>query len=106
MRRNRRLQVLWGGLIGFCLGMVVYLLLPSLMTWSPTLYWLIEVLGKFIEPLVDKSIQLICETSSDTGCASGLGLLMAFVLWPMILCILGTLAGAVMGVMLAHLKSS
>ncbi|MEM1253472.1 MAG: hypothetical protein AAGI69_13640 [Cyanobacteria bacterium P01_H01_bin.21] len=106
MGRNRRLNVLWGGLIGCCLGLVINLLLPSLMTWSPTLYWLIEVLGEFIEPFVDRSIQLICETSLDTGCASGLGLLMAFVLWPMIFCILGTLAGAVMGLVLAYLKSS
>ncbi|MGD1951078.1 MAG: hypothetical protein ACFB14_15715 [Leptolyngbyaceae cyanobacterium] len=76
------------------------------MTWSPTLYWLIEALGNLIAPLVSMSIQLICETSSESGCASGLGLLMAFILWPMVLCILGTLTGAVMGLILAHLKSS
>lgn len=99
-------NALIGGVIGFCVGLMLLLLLPILIFHSPTLYWLADMLGKIVETLMELGIRLMCGSSPDIGCASGLGMIIFFILWPLLFCIFWALMGAVIGVAFSKFESS
>ncbi len=97
MRGKLKRVVLWGGVIGFCSGLLAFLLLPIMNSRVPGLYQIAEIPGKMAEPLTELGIRLMCGKSPNIGCASGLGMLIFLVLWPLCFCILWTLLGAISG---------
>ena len=106
MGRKRNLNVLWGAVFGCYLGLLMCLLLPLLIVWSPTLYFLADIIGNIVEPLTELGIRLICGASPDIGCASGIGTLIFFVVFPLIFCLFWTLVGAAVGAAFTQIKSS
>jgi hypothetical protein len=101
MRGKLKRFVLFGGVIGCCTGLLIFLSLPIVSSWIPALYRLVEIPGKIAEPLTELGIHLLCGQSPDIGCASGFGMLLFFVLWPLSFCVFWILIGGASGLALA-----
>lgn len=106
MSRKRNLTILWGAVLGCCLGLIMCLFLPILIFWSPTLYFLADMMGNIAAPLTELGIRLMCGSSPDIGCASGVGTLTFFLIFPLIFCLFWTLVGAAIGAVFTKLESS
>lgn len=106
MARKRNLNILWGAVIGCCLGLITCLLLPILIFWSPTLYFLADIVGHIAGTLTELGIRIVCGASPNIGCASGIGTLIFFYVFPLIFCLLSTLVGAAVGLAFTKLESS
>ncbi|MEM9484285.1 MAG: hypothetical protein AAGA83_11400 [Cyanobacteria bacterium P01_F01_bin.116] len=104
--RKRNLNILWGALIGCCLGLILCLLLPILVFWSPTLYFLADIVGNIVEPLTELGIRFVCGSSPNMGCASGIGTLIFFFIFPLIFSLFWSFLGAAVGAAFTRLESS
>ncbi|MEO0757532.1 MAG: hypothetical protein AAFU84_18880 [Cyanobacteria bacterium J06633_23] len=98
--------MLSGAVIGFAAGFVIFAVSPLLITWSPSLSWLTYLSGRMARMLTELGVYIVCGQAPSIGCASGIGLLLFFLLQPLIFCLLTTLIGAAVGLMVATLRGS
>jgi hypothetical protein len=106
-QRSKWVKLQWlallGGGIGFCTGIFLFLSLSFILPKFPSLGQLAEFAGNLAETPTELGIRLICGQSPNIGCASGLGMLIFFVIWPLIFCLILLLLGVILGLAFAGL---
>lgn len=76
-------EILLGAGFGFCVGILLFLVLSFITNWFPDLIRFALIPGKIAEFFTELGIHAICGQSPTMGCASGLGTMIFFALWPL-----------------------